>query len=685
MTRSAASSSPKQRRPSRQRSRRGHRRQLKRWQPTPFRAFLVWSLLVFGIGALTARLANLQLQQGTSLTQMARQQQYLPKIQRQARRPVVDRQNNVLAADRMVYTLYAHPLLFQAAKADIARELAAILEKPSDELLTQFNQQETGIQVAVDIPEEMADHVRDLGLDGLELLPKQQRFYPQQELFAPLVGFVNLEGVPQTGIEAAFQEELLVPPEPARAPKQAAESAETPEPAEASETAPTSASAPNDSPTADSLTADSPTTDSPTVDSSTAGSTSANSPAADAIAMTSSTEETAETAETSEQPAHSEAISPLRLQLTLDSRLQRVAQQELQNTVQKHGAKRGTAMVMDAHTGEILAFAIVPTFDPNRYYEADVSAFKNWAVSDLYEPGSTFKPLNVAIALEVGALRPDDTIYDEGRLIFGPWTIQNADYSSAGGRGPLSITEVMKYSSNVGMVHIMERVRSATYFDWLQRLGLGRPTGIDVPSEVAGQLKDRDQFVNSAVESATTAFGQGFSLTPIQLLQLQGVLANGGKLVTPHLVKGLVDEQGNLQWQPDRPTPQTLFSEETTQAVLAMMEKVVEEGTGKVARTNGYRIAGKTGTAQKVLEGGGYGSGRITSFVGILPVEAPRYVVLAVIDEPQGDNAYGSTVAAPLVKKIIDSLVVIEGIPPANLAATKDTQGTSTPNASTNE
>jgi len=177
-------------------------------------------------------------------------------------------------------------------------------------------------------------------------------------------------------------------------------------------------------------------------------------------------------------------------------------------------------------------------------------------------------------------------------------------------------------------------------------------------------MKDREQFINSRVESATTSFGQGFALTPIKMLQLLGTLANGGKLVTPHLVDGMVDRDGAYLWQPRRSMAKSVFSSETTHQVLTMMEAVVADGTGGTARVDGYRIGGKTGTAQKASTGG-YGTGRITSFVGIVPVDKPRYVVLAVIDEPVGDNAYGSTVAAPLVKQVIESLVVLQGLPPS--------------------
>jgi cell division protein FtsI (penicillin-binding protein 3) len=361
------------------------------------------------------------------------------------------------------------------------------------------------------------------------------------------------------------------------------------------------------------------------------------------------------------RPLNADALS---LKLTLDTRVQWSAYTALQKKLKQYNALRGTVIVMDVQDGALLALASEPSFRPDRYYEEDPALFRNWAIADLYEPGSTFKPINIAIALDAGAIQPDTVVYDEGHITVGGWPIQNNDGSA---HGAINITKVLEVSSNVGMVHIMERLKRATYYDYLKKIGIGAITGTDLPFETAGSMKDRLQFVDYPIEAATNAFGQGFSVTPIQMAQLHGAIANGGKLVTPHVTQGLFDPEGKLISKPNLIPPRRVFSEKTTASVRQMMDSVVQNGTGQPSKIAGYRLGGKTGTAQKAGDGT-YQNVRITSFVALFPADKPRYVVLAVVDEPKGDDAFGSTVAAPIVKSVVETLINIEGMPPTHPA-----------------
>ncbi|MEO0852613.1 MAG: penicillin-binding protein 2, partial [Cyanobacteria bacterium J06648_11] len=354
------------------------------------------------------------------------------------------------------------------------------------------------------------------------------------------------------------------------------------------------------------------------------------------------------------------------LQLSLDMRLQRAAHAALAAQVEHYEADRGTAIVMDPHTGEILALASSPTYDPNRYFDGyDVRLFRTWAVTDLYEPGSTFKPINIAIALDSGHIQPETQVYDSGRITVGGWPIQNSDYVERGAAGWMDVSEVLQRSSNVGMVRLMETVPPQDYYDALVNLGLGTFSGVDLPSEVASYVKSERQFTRYPIEPATVSFGQGLALTPLQLVQLHAAIANGGTKVTPHVVRGLVDRNTDaLVWRPGGIEQKRIFSEASTRAIRGMMRDVVDVGTGQAAAIEGREIGGKTGTAQKADPSGGgyYENAKIVSFIGYYPALEPRYVLMAVVDSPVGDNIYGSTVAAPIVKSIMEEIIALEAI-----------------------
>jgi len=560
---------------------------------TKSRLFVVWGVLIAAGLGLAVNLYQLQIVSGPKLTQKARNQQMVNLRPFMPRRPVIDRTNNVLAIDRPVYTVYAHPKLFGKSQLeDIANQLAPILDKDAADLEKIFKSKKSGILLSSALPEELADRISSLHLNGLELIQKYSRLYPQQDLVADVVGYVNLDRRGQAGVEYS-QEKLL----------------------------------------------------------ERSGQTVRMSRAGNGALM----------------PDHAPEgflhFDDLRLQLTIDSRLQRSARLALKEQMKKFGAKRGAVIVMDAWDGSLLALVSQPTYNPNEYSKADISLFKNWTVADLYEPGSTFKPLNVAIALENNIIKPDDTFNDPGSIQVADRIIRNAENKRY---GRINIAQILQHSSNIGMVQIIQRLQPSVYYNWLERLGLGQGIQTDLPFEVVSQLKSQEEFTASPIEAATTSFGQGFSLTPLQLVQMHGALANGGKLVTPHIVRGLIDTKGHMHYSPNLPAPRQIFSTATTEKVVEMMETVVSQGTGKASQIPGYRIAGKTGTAQVASRAGGYlSNAKITSFVAILPVQSPRYVVLALVDEPKGENAFGSTVAAPIAKAVMEALIPIEQIPPS--------------------
>jgi len=556
------------------------------------RLFLVWGLLIVSGVGLGLNLYNLQIVRGPELKKRARRQQMVAVRPFMPRRPMLDRNLHLVAIDRPAYTLYVHPKLFGKSREYIAKKIAPILNQDAEDLEKKFNKQKSGIFLASNLSEEIANRIYDLRLDGLDLSKKYSRFYPQQKLFADVVGYVNSDRRGQAGVEYS-QEKLLE--------------------------------------------------------------------------RSSRTLRISKTGRGRLMPDYAPQgffhSDNLRLQLTIDSRLQRSARTALSKKIKQFKAKRGAVIVMDAWDGSILAMVSQPTYNPNKYSQADIPLFRNWTVADLYEPGSTFKPLNVAIALETGSIQPNDVFNDSGAIKVADHTIRNAELKS---HGDISIGEILKHSSNVGMVKIIQKLNTPTYYNWLERMGLGQAVDTDLPFAVASQLKTQEEFINSPIEPATTSFGQGFSITPLQLVQIHGALANGGKLVTPHVVKGLIDSKQQIHDSPNLPKPRQIFSPVTAQTVVEMMEMVVANGTGKAAKIPGYRIAGKTGTAQKASKSGGYrNNARITSFVSILPVELPRYVVLALVDEPQGAHAYGGTVAAPIVKSVMEALISLEKIPPS--------------------
>jgi cell division protein FtsI/penicillin-binding protein 2 len=325
--------------------------------------------------------------------------------------------------------------------------------------------------------------------------------------------------------------------------------------------------------------------------------------------------------------------------LTIDHQIQSNAEQILARTVQQFGAKGAAAIVMDPRTGAILAMANYPTFDANSFSTASPDARRNRAVTDAYEPGSTFKIVTIAGALEDNVVTPTST------FTLAP-TIQVADrvIHEAHTRGTevMSVKDILAQSSNIGTITIAEKLGSGELAAWIDRFGFGRPTGIDYPGESSGLVLPLQDWSGSTI--GTVPIGQGIAVTPLQMVSAYATIGNGGVRVTPHLV----GKVGSKRVRGDTGT--RVVSRHTANRMMSMFRDVVLEGTGTQAAIPGYTVAGKTGTAQKA-ENGRYVTKYVASFVGLVPAKHPRLAILVMVDEPHGD-IYGGVVAAPAFRDI---------------------------------
>ena len=554
-----------------------------------FKLLYIVSLLM--ILSLFGKLVKLQVFDASDLQKKARLIQSSKTTSLKKRRSIVDRNNRLIAYDKPLYKLWAHPKYFNfpgdsikrvRSIEEVVKKLSPILDLKDEILLEKFNNKIDGIKLVDKISEEKAEKIKNLQISGLDLFKYSQRYYPQGELYSNLVGFVNDENKGSAGLELHLDNQIKVFNK-SNLIKRGGDGTPLPD----------------------------------------------NSSPGDFISDYKS------------------------LGLTIDSKLQKASFNALTKQVNKWKAKRGFAIVMDVNNGQILSLASVPSYDPNKFWEYDSEFFKGWYSQDLLEPGSTFKPINLALALEEKIIHKDGLVEDNGKINVGGWTLFNWDKK---GNGFIDYPKVLQVSSNVGMVKIMQNLDPIIYWNWLKNLGINKSLETDLYESTAGQLKRKDLFVNQSIEPAVASFGKGFSISPLKLVQLHASLANGGFEVTPHVTSTFKDKKNEN-------SKKQFFSDEVSQIVLEWMESVVDKGSGSGVKIEGYRIAGKTGTSKKALNGV-YTSKKVCSFVATLPVNDPKYVVLVVVDEPSNSYAYGSTVAVPVAKEIIESLIVIEKIPP---------------------
>jgi cell division protein FtsI (penicillin-binding protein 3)/stage V sporulation protein D (sporulation-specific penicillin-binding protein) len=342
------------------------------------------------------------------------------------------------------------------------------------------------------------------------------------------------------------------------------------------------------------------------------------------------------------------------IHVTLDHRLQAEVEQVLRETRAAYSAKSATAIVLDPRTGGILSMAVAPGYDANAYGSQDPDVVRNRAVTDTYEPGSTFKVMTVAAALEERIVQPQTAFTLDYEIEVADRVIHDAEER---GTETMTVSQILSRSSNVGAITLALSLGRDRLAGWIEKFGFGAKTGVDFPGETPGIVLPLEQWTGSTI--GNVPIGQGIAVTPIQMAAAYATIANGGVAIRPHLIDRIGDKEV------DHGKEQRVVSRRTARLLTAMMENVVsEEGTGVNARVPGYTVAGKTGTASKPDPKGGYSeTAYVASFVGFVPARAPRLVILVAVDEPHGE-IYGGLVAAPAFAKIAQFALQYMDVPP---------------------
>ena len=336
------------------------------------------------------------------------------------------------------------------------------------------------------------------------------------------------------------------------------------------------------------------------------------------------------------------------IHLTLDTSIQHLTEKELEATVTKNRAKSGIALVVEPSTGEILALANYPSFNPNSFAGLPSQRWRNRAITDSYEPGSTFKTILAAAALEEGVVGKEDLFYCE----FGSYGYASRTIHDSHKYGWIPFYKIIQYSSNIGATKVAEKLKKERYFKYIDRFGFGHLSAIDLPGEVAGMVRSPDHW--AAIDLATHSFGQGIAVTPMQMAMAYAAIANGGFLMHPFAVRRIVNADGKILLENQPRVVRRVISEKTARLLTSILKGVVSDGgTGTQAGLEGFEVAGKTGTSQKPdpAQKGYSATKRIASFIGFVPAENPKIVVLVLIDEPEV-NVYGGVVAAPAFQNI---------------------------------
>lgn len=537
---------------------------------------IVGFLLLILLVVIGIRVYSLQILQSKELRQLLKNQHEKTVALSPKRGTIYDRKGEALAASVEVDSLYARPAEVKNQKST-ARKLSVILGDPTTKILSKLKSRKNFVWIKRKISPQQSLQIQKLDLAGLGFIKESQRFYPNKELAAQLLGFVGMDSQGLEGMEHKYEKVLK----------------------------------------------------------GKSGYLMVNK---DALGRDLFPEGITRVA----------SLQGYDLVLTIDKTIQFIVEKELQAAVDNSGAKGGIAVVIDPWTGEILALAIAPRFNPNQISRFAPQVWRNRAITDVFEPGSTFKTFLVASALEEQIIKPRDVYFCEnGSYPFGGKIIHDTHPY-----GWLSVTKIIKYSSNIGASKISKHIGRERFYQYIRKFGFGEETGIEFPGEVSGFVSLPYHWPEFKL--GTIAFGQGISVTAMQIVTAYGSIANGGLLMRPYIVKKIHDEKGRLI-QETRPfIRRRVISEKTAHTVTAILKSVVRDGgTGEKAGVAGFEVAGKTGTAQKIKpQGKGYSDNkRVASFIGFIPADDPKITVLVVIDEPQGIS-YGGETAAPAFSKM---------------------------------
>lgn len=332
--------------------------------------------------------------------------------------------------------------------------------------------------------------------------------------------------------------------------------------------------------------------------------------------------------------------------LTIDAAIQHVCEKELQKMIKEKEALRGTVIVMNPKNGEILAYAVYPTYDPNNFKKASNLQIKNWSLTDVFPPGSTFKPITVASAMELGKINEHTKVLDTGKTTIGKWQIRNYDYDKNPNPGMISLEYLFEHSSNIGSINIAKTMSSKEFYDMLKKFGFGQRSGIDLPGESAGLLPAWHKWDKGI--HATMSYGYGTSVSAMQMVSAMSALANGGVRITPHIIKYSPEElEQKVQ-------AVQVVSSETAQAITKLLAESVNNGKSAI-KMDKYNVAAKTGTSNKPKEGGsGYTGLSYTSTIGYLPASDPQILIYVCVDSAKVGPVWGNTVAGPVFHEVAE-------------------------------